>query len=558
MLDPANVYMVFRTIHWPVRDVPKSPARWSMGEVIYTSIKRPALSFTSQALSGNEVIRLLVVDDSEADRRLIEEYLGDIQDFKYEIFGVGSLRDAENALTLYEFDVVVLDYQLGDGCGLDFVRQTHHLRRAPVVLLTGYRNRELDRIALEAGADDLLYKNELQASILERSIRYALERFRAVEMQRKCQEALEERNNQLRDAKAQIEVLGANSIKLAEYLSSAAGVGEKMYSDQVSGNARDGWEDLANSCRLGIWRVAPDGKTVSANTAMASLLGVTEAQLEESDRLFPSFFVKRDRERAERELMIWGHGVSSSLEAELAPLPDDTAPRRVVVCGAPLKGEDDHITAILMSVVDITDRRQTEASMQNMVVTDPLTGLLNRLAFTQYFPKVLANADRTGRFVATLYADLDGFKEINDTLGHQAGDQVLQHVSNVIRECTRKSDLVARIGGDEFVVALTNIDTPSSSALVARHILSALQEPFRVDDNTLNLNASIGISIFPVDSSDPDVLLRYADLALYRQKGAQGGGCSFFDPKMREEDTPRPNGNGQHGNGADRNLPRAS
>ena len=529
-----------------------------MGEVIYTSVKRPALLLTSPALPGNEAIRLLVVDDSEADRRLIEEYLGDIKDFKYEIFGVGSLRDAENALSLYQFDVVVLDYQLGDGCGLDFVRQTRHLRHAPVVLLTGYRNRELDRIALEAGADDLLYKNELQASILERSIRYALERFRAVEMQRKCQESLEERNNQLRDAKAQIEVLGANSIKLAEYLASASGVGEKMYADQVSASSRDGWEDLANTCRLGIWRVAPDGKTVSANAAMASLLGMTEAQLADSDRQFASYFEKRDRERAERELMIWGHGVSSSLEAELAPVPADTSPRRVVVCGAPLKGEDDRVTAILMSVVDITDRRQTEASMQSMVVTDPLTGLLNRLAFAQYFPKVLANADRTGRFVAALYADLDGFKEINDSLGHQAGDQVLQHVSNVIRKCTRKSDLVARIGGDEFVVALTNIDTPSNSALVARHILSTLQEPFKVEDRILNLNASIGISIFPIDSTDPDVLLRYADLALYRQKGAQGAGCNFFDPKMRNEEEPRRDGGGQYKNSAEARLPRAS
>jgi len=529
-----------------------------MGEVVYTSVKRPALSLKSPALPGNEVIRLLVVDDSEADRHLIEEYLSDIEDFKYEIFGVGSLRDAENALTLYEFDVVVLDYQLGDGCGLDFLRQTHHLRCAPVVLLTGYRSRELDRIALEAGADDLLYKNELQASILERSIRYALERFRAVELQRKCQEALEERNNQLRDAKAQIEVLGANSIKLAEYLASASGVGEKMYTDRISANSRDGWEDLANTCRLGIWRVSPDGKTVSANAAMGSFLGMTEPELIDSDRLFTSYFVKRDRDRAERELMIWGHGVSSSLEAELAPVQDDASARRVVVCGAPLKGEDRRVSAILMSVVDITDRRQAEASMQNMVVTDPLTGLLNRLAFTQYFPKLLANADRTGRFVATLYADLDGFKEINDTLGHQAGDQVLRHVSNVIRKCTRKSDLVARIGGDEFVVALTNVDTPSSSARVARHILSRLHEPFEVEQKMLNLNASIGISIFPMDSTDPDVLLRCADLALYRQKGARGAGCSFFDPEMRNNGESRSKTNGQHKNGIDAKLPRAS
>ena len=506
------------------------------------------MSITSPALPGNEVIRLLVVDDNEADRTIIEEYLSEIHDFKYEIFGVGSLREAEKTLSLYPFDAVVLDYQLGDGCGLDFIRQTQHLHRAPVVLLTGYRSRELDRIALEAGASDLLYKNELQPSLLERSIRYSLERFKALEMQRKCQEELEKSNNQLRDAKAQIEVLGANSVKLAEYLASASGSGTKMYADRVSASPHEGWEGFASTCRLGIWRVAPDGRTRSANVAMEAFLGMTEAQLVGSGRSFASYFAERDREQAKRELMIWAHGVSSSLEAELAPTVPAAPPRRVVVCGAPLKGDDGRITAILMSVVDITDRRQTEASMQSMAVTDPLTGALNRLAFTQYFPQLLANADRTGRCVATLYTDLDGFKEINDTLGHQAGDQVLQHVSNVIRKCTRKSDLVARIGGDEFVVALTNLDTPSSSGLVAGQILSTLREPFHVEATRLNLNASIGISIFPIDSMDPDVLLRYADLALYRQKGAQGGGFSFFDVEAGAVST----------NGTAPSLPHAS
>lgn len=486
--------------------------------------------------SVSDVIRLLVVDDCEGDRRLIDEYLTDIEDLKYEVFGVDSLKDAEKALSLYQFDLIVLDYQLGDGCGLDFLREHRDLRHAPTILLTGHRSRELDRIALEAGADDLLYKSELQPSILERSIRYAICRFRAAEMQRMSQVALEEANSELRDAKAQIEVLGANSIKLAGYLASASGHGEELYVDRAADAAE--WDKLANSCRLGVWRVSPDGKTVALNAAMASLLGLDESQIMDSGWDFDSFFAERDRERANRELMIWSHGVSSSLEAELAPQADGTA-HRVVICGSPLKDEEGAVSAILMSVVDVTERRNAEASIQNMVVTDPLTGVLNRLAFTSYFPKLLANADRTGRLVGVLYVDLDGFKAINDTWGHQAGDEVLKHVSGVIRNCTRKSDLVARLGGDEFVVALTNIDTPANSAHVARNILAGLAKPVAIASKELSIKASIGISIFPNDSSDADILLKYADLALYRRKGAKGAGYNFFDPDMRAQEDRR-------------------
>ena len=484
----------------------------------------------------SDVIRLLVVDDCEGDRQLIDEYLTDIEDLKYEVFGVGSLRDAEKALSLYQFDIIILDYQLGDGCGLDFLRENRLMSRAPTILLTGNRNRELDRIALEAGADDLLYKNELQPSILERSIRYAICRFRAFELQRMSQVALEDANAELRDAKAQIEVLGANSIKLAGYLASASGDGERLYVDPAADAAE--WENLANSCRLGIWRVSPEGKTVSLNAAMASLLGIDLKQVIESGRDFETFFAERDHARANRELMIWGHGISSSLEAELAPEADGKS-RRVVICGTPLKGADDMVAAILMSVVDITERRNAEASIQNMVVTDPLTGLLNRLAFTNYFPKLLANADRTSRLVGVLYVDLDRFKAINDTLGHHAGDEVLKYVSGIVRKCTRKSDLVARLGGDEFVVALTNIDTPINSARVARNILAGLADPVTIGSKELSIKASIGISIFPNDSNDADNLLRYADLALYRRKGSKGAGYNFFDPDMREQEDRR-------------------
>ncbi|MEX0832640.1 MAG: EAL domain-containing protein [Actinomycetota bacterium] len=186
---------------------------------------------------------------------------------------------------------------------------------------------------------------------------------------------------------------------------------------------------------------------------------------------------------------------------------------------------------------DITDRKTAEEQIAFLAYHDSLTGLANRAMFEEMLEPALARARRNDLAVAVLFMDLDGFKEVNDTLGHQAGDQLLSQVAERLREQTRDTDLVARQGGDEFLVLLPDLEPgpggdfldSSDSAvkvaeLMADRIHKALRAPFGVEDNEIHTAASIGISVFPVDSVDARTLLKNADAAMYESKKSQRGG----------------------------------
>ncbi len=179
-------------------------------------------------------------------------------------------------------------------------------------------------------------------------------------------------------------------------------------------------------------------------------------------------------------------------------------------------------------------RQRAEADLQRFARYDALTGLPNRSFFLDTLERTLSRAGRQRTRSALVFLDLDGFKAVNDGLGHAAGDVVLQTMAERLRAGTRSSDLVARIGGDEFTVLVQNLARADDAALVARALLDRLARPCRADDHDVALSASAGISVYPDDGTDADTLLRNADLAMYRAKQEGKNTYRFFTAEMSE------------------------
>jgi diguanylate cyclase (GGDEF)-like protein/PAS domain S-box-containing protein len=182
---------------------------------------------------------------------------------------------------------------------------------------------------------------------------------------------------------------------------------------------------------------------------------------------------------------------------------------------------------------DITDRVQAEKQVRFLALHDPLTHLPNRAMLHRELEGQLTGRSRKAfRGLALLYLDLDKFKYVNDTLGHSAGDALLQGVAARIKACLRKSDLVARLGGDEFAVMVVGSNIARKAEGMAERIIASVAEPFVVNGHAVTVGVSIGIAVTESHDCDPDTLRKNADLALYHSKEAGRGGCSLFQPEM--------------------------
>jgi len=302
------------------------------------------------------------------------------------------------------------------------------------------------------------------------------------------------------------------------------------------GGANAGFDGLGLEEARGLLRTLPHavavldegGRFAYANDACAhllawsgggELLGRSWRELydpEEADRLEGEAFARarggegwQGETRARRR-----DGVHVPLDAVIAPLGGGR---------------------VALALRDVSDERRAEEGLRALVYRDPLTGLPNRRLFEDRLAIALAQAHRYRHRLAVIFLDLDRFKQVNDTLGHAAGDALLKAVSDRLSESVREGDTVARLAGDEFTLLLPGIHYAEDLATIARKLVETLRQPFPIGDHPVRVTASGGISLYPEDGEEAEALLKSADTAMYRAKERGRDNFQLFSPAMAEK-----------------------
>lgn len=276
----------------------------------------------------------------------------------------------------------------------------------------------------------------------------------------------------------------------------------------------------------GAFQATPDGEVLHANRALVEMLGA-EAEEEVVGRRVETIFDPDDWAAVLAGLD--KHGVAINEEVR-ADLPGSGGAWLLVSCSA-TRVPERRRPVVIGTVVDITARKRTEADLAWKAYHDSLTGLVNRRGLVEQGARDLALARRRRSRVAVAYLDLAGFKAVNDEHGHEAGDFVLSEVARRLSDESRESDLVARVGGDEFVVLMQPVAGPAAAMSAARRFVRALDEPVDVGSGPIRIRGEVGVAIFPEHGDSLQDLLAAADAAMYRLKQDGGDVMLFRGPR---------------------------
>jgi len=437
-------------------------------------------------MSKSAIKRLLLVEDDPGDARLLREMFNERgQDSQFtSLTHVESLREAERCLSEGDADIVLLDLGLPDASGLAVVQRAQAAApRVPVVVLTGLDDEGLAAQALNAGAQDYLIKGQIEASGLFRALRYAIER-------KIMEETLFEEKE-----RAQVTLRS-----IGEGVICADIFGNVTFLNLVAEKST-GWslQEAAGRPMAEIFRTRDnaDGECTETTAEMA-ILQIRGLHLPSACVL-----IRRD-------------GTAIPIEESIAPIHNR---------------EGNAIGAVIV-FRDVSAARATALQITHSAQHDFLTGLPNRMLLNDRIDQAIIQAQRSRMQVAVLFLDLDGFKHINDSLGHPIGDKLLKSIALRLVKCVRSTDTVSRQGGDEFVVLLSEVNRPNSAAITASKILEAVAKSHSIDQHDLHVTASIGVSAYPDDGLNAETLIKNADTAMYQMKENGRQGFRFFTAAM--------------------------
>ena len=285
---------------------------------------------------------------------------------------------------------------------------------------------------------------------------------------------------------------------------------------------------IAGNISDGIYRSTPDKGMIYANEALARLFGY--ASTAELISMAGPILYANPRRRMELTQLLDDHGAYRNEEVEYQR--KDGSRFYGVNSATTVKDTDGRVMYFDGVISDITERKRTEQQVYQLAHYDSLTGLPNRTLLRDRLDQAMHDARRREARLAILFLDLDRFKTVNDSLGHETGDKLLKAVSMRLREHMRDSDTISRQGGDEFLLILRDVADAPAAARVAEKLLEAVARPYVIGEYELHITPSIGISLFPDDAPDIDTLIRNADAAMYHAKESGRSNYQFFTPEM--------------------------
>ena len=305
---------------------------------------------------------------------------------------------------------------------------------------------------------------------------------------------------------------------------------------QFSQHTED-YSSLVELAAIGISHVDLQGRFVYVNRQLCEMLGYSRAEL--LQRSIRDISHPDDRSATDTDQARLYAGEIDSFKAEKRYVRRDGSAiwvRLTVAAKRTAQGRTLHHISI---VEDISDRRAAEARIQYLATHDEMTGLVNRTLFADFLARAIARCHRPNRGFAVFFVDLDRFKLINDSLGHESGDTFLRVIGSRLRDTLRSSDVVARFGGDEFVLLVEDLNDRQDAAVVARNLLAAVLQPVEIAGQECRVTASIGIALCPEDGVDAETLLKHADLAMYHAKEDGKNGFQCYSTGMGAQSTER-------------------
>ncbi len=427
---------------------------------------------------------VLLVEDNAGDALLLRRMFREEGFRGMEVIHVEQMSEAEVCLSNTAVDIVLLDLGLPDARGLEALRRARAVSpHMPLVVLSGLDDDAVALQAMQEGAQDYLTKGQIEPRELLRAMRYAVER-KTIE-----------------------ETLFAEKERAQVTLDS---IGDGVVCADVEGNIT--FLNLVAETLIG-WSLLE-----ACGRPMAEVLRIIHATTREAipDLMERVMEQNRTDHLPSDSILVRRDGTEVPIEDSVSPI----------------RNREREVIGAVIVFRDVSAARAMTEQIAHSAEHDFLTGLPNRVLLNDRVNQAIALAQRNLYLVAVLFLDLDGFKHINDSLGHPMGDKLLQSVSERLVGCVRGVDTVSRQGGDEFVMLLPAIERAEDAAIAARRMLLAVAEAHTIEGRDLHVSASIGVSVYPADGPDAETLIKNADTAMYQAKENGRQGYQFFEPAM--------------------------